>query len=126
MVEARAPEGEILPEPREHERVAFGAHFIVGFGMPIMSIFKNFLVSYSLQMHHLGVNAVMYVTYYVALCEGYQGFRPFVSFFRHFLYFRSQKHKIDKSPYSCGGVVVYRRIGLPFPQMTFKESYKKW
>ncbi|KAE8767539.1 hypothetical protein D1007_61080 [Hordeum vulgare] len=122
LVEACAPGDEISPQPRDGERVVFGSHFIVGFVMPVSAFFRNFLA----QMHHLGANVVQDISCYVALCWGYLGFHPFASLFQHFFYFRSQKHKSDGSPYSCGGVVVYWRLVPPFPRMTFKDSCKKW
>ncbi|KAE8815886.1 hypothetical protein D1007_06723 [Hordeum vulgare] len=107
LVAARAPEGDISPQLRGGERVVFGSRSIVGFGLPMSAFFLNLLASYGLQMHHLGVNAILYISCYVALCEGYLGFRPFPSFFRHFFYFRTQKNKSNGSPYSCSSVVFY-------------------
>ncbi|KAE8795010.1 hypothetical protein D1007_30209 [Hordeum vulgare] len=75
-------------------------------------------------MHHLGVNVVLYISCFVSLCEGYLGLRPFPLFFHHFFYFRTQKH--GSVPYSYGGAMIYRRSGLPFPAMTFKDSFNKW
>ncbi|KAE8781551.1 hypothetical protein D1007_45247 [Hordeum vulgare] len=108
------------------ECVVFGAHFLVGFGLPVSGFFQRFLASYGLQMHHLGVSAILYISCFVTLFEGYLGLRPFSSFFRYFFYFHAQKHKNNGTPYSCGGVVVYRQRGPPFPGIIFKDSCKKW
>ncbi|KAE8807187.1 hypothetical protein D1007_16603 [Hordeum vulgare] len=98
LVEARAPEGEVAPQPHDGERVVFGAHFIVRFGLPVSGLFACFLASYGLHMHYLGVNFILYITCYLAVCEGYLGLHPFSSFFRYFFYFHAQKHKNDGSP----------------------------
>ncbi|KAE8815784.1 retrotransposon ty3-gypsy subclass [Hordeum vulgare] len=71
LVEARVPEGEASPQPRDGERMVFGAHFIIGFGLPVSAFFRNFLAFYGLQMHHLGVNFVLYISCFAALCDGY-------------------------------------------------------
>ncbi|KAE8786618.1 hypothetical protein D1007_39527 [Hordeum vulgare] len=75
-------------------------------------------------MHHLGVNAVLYVACFVTMCDGYLGIRPFPTFFPHFFYLRSQKHGMTDN--SCGGAVIYRRNGPPMPRMQFRDSFKKW
>ncbi|KAE8812693.1 hypothetical protein D1007_10265 [Hordeum vulgare] len=75
-------------------------------------------------MHHLGVNAVLYIVCFVTMCEAYLGIRPFPTFFPHFFYFHNQKHgTVD---YSCSAAVIYRWDGPPMPRMKFRESYKKW
>ncbi|KAE8801238.1 hypothetical protein D1007_23133 [Hordeum vulgare] len=105
--------------------MVFVAHFLVGFALPVSGFFRCFLASYGLQMHHLGVNAILYIACFVTLCEGYMGLCPFSSFFRYFFYFLAQKHKNNGAPYSCGGVVVYRWRGPPFSGIIFKDSCKK-
>ncbi|KAE8810739.1 hypothetical protein D1007_12541 [Hordeum vulgare] len=109
VVETRVLGGERSPKPRDGERIVLGTHFLVGFGLLMSSFLKQFLNFYGLQMHHLRVNCVLYIVCFVTLCEAYLGIRPFPSFFRHLFYFRAQMH--DPVSYSCGGVVVYRRLG---------------
>ncbi|KAE8779407.1 hypothetical protein D1007_47567 [Hordeum vulgare] len=125
LVEARVPRDEISPQPCDDECVVFGAHFLVGFGLPVSGFFRRFMASYGRQMHHLGVNAILYITSFVTLCVGYLGLRPFSSFFRYFFYFHAQKHKNNGTPYSSDGVVVYRQRGPPFSGIIFKDSCKK-
>ncbi|KAE8794216.1 hypothetical protein D1007_31096 [Hordeum vulgare] len=88
VVEARAPGDELVPEPRDSERVVFTSHFLIGFGLPTSSFLHHFLQSYGLQMHHLVVNFVLYIMCFLTLCDAYLGIRPFPSFFLHFFYFR--------------------------------------
>ncbi|KAE8811913.1 retrotransposon unclassified [Hordeum vulgare] len=61
VLKARIPGGERAPKPRDGERVVFGTHFHVGFGLPVTSNLRCFLNYYGLQMHHLGVNSVLYI-----------------------------------------------------------------
>ena len=72
----RVPGPELVPVPRPGERVVFLAHFDRGFGLPVSKFFRDFLNFYRLQPHHLGANAVMLLSAFVTLCEGYLGVRP--------------------------------------------------
>ncbi|KAE8798936.1 hypothetical protein D1007_25779 [Hordeum vulgare] len=107
LVEARAPGGEHVSEPRAGEHVVFGTHFLVVFGLPESAFLWQFLEFYGLQIHHLGPNSVLYLACFAMLCEPYLGSWPFPSFFRHFFHFCAQAH--HSVPYSYGSAVVYRR-----------------
>ncbi|KAE8820477.1 hypothetical protein D1007_01625 [Hordeum vulgare] len=106
LVEARAPGLESMMKPRPIERVVFGTHFIVGFGLPRNFFLLQFLVFYGFQVHHLGPNSILNLTCFATLCEAYLGFLPFPSFFLHRFHFCAQMHR-DVS-YSCGGVLTGR------------------
>ena len=71
-----APEREISPAPEEDERVIFCSHCLCGFGLPASGFFRSFLEFYHLQPHHLTPNAVMLLSAFVALCEGFLGVLP--------------------------------------------------
>ena len=70
------PEREILPAPEEDERVIFRSHCLRGFGLPASGFFRSFLEFYHLQPHHLTPNAVMLLSAFVTLCEGFLGVLP--------------------------------------------------
>ena len=71
-----APEREISPAPEEDERVIFRSHCLRGFGLPASGFFRSFLEFYHLQPHHLTPNAVMLLSAFVTLCEGFLGVLP--------------------------------------------------
>ena len=71
-----APETEISPAPKEGERVVFRSHFLRGFGLPASGFLRSFLEFYNLQPHHLTPNAVMLLSAFVSLCEGFLGLLP--------------------------------------------------
>ncbi|KAE8812885.1 hypothetical protein D1007_09979 [Hordeum vulgare] len=58
LVEACVPGGE---------RVIFGTHFLVGFGLPGSTFLRQLLDLYVLQMHHVGPNTVLYLACF-AMC----------------------------------------------------------
>ena len=70
------PEREITPAPEEDERVIFRSHCLRGFGLPASGFFRSFLEFYRLQPHHLTLNAVMLLSAFVTLCEGFLGVLP--------------------------------------------------
>ena len=71
-----APKGEISPAPQEGERVTFRSHCLRGLGLPVRSFFQSFLEFYGLQPHHLTPNAVVLLSAFVAMCEGFLGVLP--------------------------------------------------
>ncbi len=79
-VEVRlAPAKEISPRPQEAqegERVVFRSYFLRGFGLPVSAFFRSWLEFYQLQPHHLTPNAVVLLSAFVTLCEGYLGVLP--------------------------------------------------
>ncbi|KAE8798364.1 hypothetical protein D1007_26460 [Hordeum vulgare] len=83
LVEARAPGDQRLPEPCAGERVIFGTHFLVGFGLPGSLFLQQSIDFYTLHMHHLGPNTILCLACFSTLCEAYLGFWPFPSFFHH-------------------------------------------
>ena len=71
-----APEKEISPALEEGERVVFRSHCPRGFGLPASGFLRSFLKFYNLQPHHLTPNAVMLLSAFVPLCEGFLGLLP--------------------------------------------------
>ena len=75
-VSVRLPHGEQRPLPEGQERVVFLAHFKRGFGLPASTFFRTFLEFFGLQPHHLGAGAIVQLSSFVTLCEGYLGVEP--------------------------------------------------
>ena len=127
-VEVRlAPEKEIRPAPREGERVVFRSHFLRGFGLPVSAFFRSWLEFYQLQPHHLTPNAVVLLSAFVTLCEGYLGVLPTLELWGEF--FQSKLGTRSKGvPAHTGAFIASRRSGAdnPFPVITLIQSVKKW
>ena len=85
----RIPRDEVSPAPEDGERVVFLAHFERGFGLPVSTFFRSFLDFYHLQPHHLGANAIMLLSAFVTLCEGYLGVRPSIGLWARIFHFKS-------------------------------------
>ena len=54
----------------------FRSHCLRGFGLPASGFLRAFLEFYNLQPHHLMPNAVMLLSAFVTLCEGFLGVLP--------------------------------------------------
>ena len=77
-VSVRLPWGEQRPRPQGQECVVFLTHFERGFGLPASTFFHAFLEFFGLQPHHLGAGAIVQLSGFMTLCEGYLGVKPTV------------------------------------------------
>ncbi|KAK1627956.1 hypothetical protein QYE76_002271 [Lolium multiflorum] len=94
----RVPGEETEPEPRNGERVVFGAHLDRGLGLPASPFFRQFLDHFGLQPHHLPANACVLLSCFVAPTTA-----------------------------ACGrGASIYTRPGTPFPKIPTVDSVKNW
>ncbi|KAE8771039.1 hypothetical protein D1007_57131 [Hordeum vulgare] len=76
LVTVRIPDTETAPASQEGEIVVFDEHFYRGFGLPASTLFSNWLTIFGLQPHHLAPNAILQVSSFVVLCEGFLGIEP--------------------------------------------------
>ena len=127
-VEVRlVPEKEVRPAPREGERVVFRSHFLRGFGLPVSAFFRSWLDFYQLQPHHLTPNAVVLLSAFVTLCEGYLGVLPTLELWGEF--FQSKLGtRMRGVPAQTGAFIALRRSGAdnPFPIITLIQPVKLW
>ncbi|KAE8795705.1 hypothetical protein D1007_29298 [Hordeum vulgare] len=115
VIEPRTPGDEIVPQPRDGERIVFASHFLVGFGLPARSFLQHFLRSFVLQMHHLGVNLILYITCFVTMCDAYLGIRSFPTFFPPFLL-------LPQPEAWRGGLLLWRHGNLQVERPTDAED----
>ena len=113
------PAREISPALEEGERVIFRSHYLRGFGLPASRFLRAFLDFYNLQPHHLTPNAVMLLSAFVSLCEGFLGLLPTLELWGEF--FQSKLGTVVASvPAPCGAFIAMRRESennpfLPIP-----------
>ena len=84
------PCGEQRPRPEGQERVVFLTHFERGFGLPASTFFRVFLEFFGLQPHHLGAGAIVQLSGFVTLCEGYLGVEPMIDLWARFFSLKQQ------------------------------------
>ena len=69
----RAPGKEVLPSPRDGERVCFVEFLPRGFGFPIHDFVRGLLFAYGIQIHDLTPNSVLSIASFIVLCECFLG-----------------------------------------------------
>lgn len=124
-VAVRLPGGELAPQAEGTERVVFFSHFKRGFGLPASDFFRSFLDFFGLQPHHLGANAVLLLSGFVTLCEGYLGVEPSVDLWVRFFFLKQQGPEAGVMS-ACGAAVISARPHGACPKMPLEDSAKKW
>ena len=89
--------------------------------------FRAFLEFYNLQPHHITPNAVVLLSAFVALCEGFLGVLPTIKLWGEFFYTKLGT-VVAGVPAQCGACIAVRRPGgdNPFPPITLIQSVKMW
>ena len=98
-----------------------------GIGLPVSAFFRTWLDFYQLQPHHLTPNAVVLLSAFVTLCEGYLGVLPTLELWGEF--FQSKLGtRMQGVPAQTGAFITSRRsvADNPFPVITLIQSVKKW
>ena len=110
------PRGEQRPQPQAMERVVFLTHFERGFGLPASTFFCMFLEFFGLQQHHLGAGAIVQLSGFVTLCEGYLGVEPTIDLWARFFSLKQQGPSAGEFA-DCGTAVISKRPGADFPKI---------
>ncbi|KAE8802554.1 hypothetical protein D1007_21743 [Hordeum vulgare] len=136
FVTVRIPGAETAPTPQEGEIVVFDEHFYRGFGLPASTFFSNWLVFFSLQLHHLAPNAILQLSSFVILCEGFLWIEPCLDLWQSLFFLKQQSRKMEKAELEklddprpmtpCGAALVHHRSKSGFPQMPLQGSIKQW
>ena len=124
-VGVRLPHGEHRPRPEGQERVVFLTYFKHGFGLPASTFFRAFLEFFGLQPHHLRTGAIVQLSGFVTLCEGYLGVEPTIDLRARFFSLKQQGPSAGEFA-DCGAAVISKRSGADCPKMPLEDSAKKW
>ncbi|KAE8811767.1 hypothetical protein D1007_11297 [Hordeum vulgare] len=87
---------ETAPTPAAGEIVVFDEHFYRGFGIPASPFFSEWLHFFGLHPHHLAPNAILQLSAFVVLCEGFLGIEPRLDLWRSLFFFKQQSIAMDK------------------------------
>ncbi|KAE8780169.1 hypothetical protein D1007_46723 [Hordeum vulgare] len=82
LVTVRIPDAETAPTLREGEIVVFDEHFYRRFGLPASTFFSNSLIFFGLQPHHVAPNAILQLSSFVVLWEGFLGIEDRLDFWQ--------------------------------------------
>ncbi|KAE8777801.1 hypothetical protein D1007_49387 [Hordeum vulgare] len=136
LVMVRIPDAETAATPREGEILIFDEQFYRRFGILASTFFSNCLIFFGLQPHHLAPNAILQLSAFVVLCEGFLGIEPRLDLWQSLFFLKQQSRKMDKAELekldgprpmtSCGAALVHHRLKSGFPQMPLQESIRQW
>ncbi|KAE8803468.1 hypothetical protein D1007_20697 [Hordeum vulgare] len=135
LVTVRIPGAENSPKPQEGEVVVFDEHFYRGFGLPASAFFNNFLTFFGLQPHHLALNAILQLTSFIVLCDGFLGIEPRLDLWQSLFFFKQQSKKMDNAKLEkldnprpmtpCGAALVHHRTKCGLPLMLLQDYIKQ-
>ncbi|KAE8776080.1 hypothetical protein D1007_51337 [Hordeum vulgare] len=136
QVLVRIPDAKTAPTPAEGEIVVFDEHLYMGFGLPASPLFFEWLHFFGLQPHHLAPNAILQLSAFLVLCEGFLGIEPRLNLWRSLFFFKQQSIAMDKAALEkhigprpmtpCGAALEHHRSESGFPQLPLQESIKQW
>jgi len=124
-VSVRLPRGEQRTRPEGQECIVFLTHFEHGFGLPVSTFFRAFLEFFGLQPHHLGAGAIVQLSGFVTLSEGYRGVEPTLDLWARFFSLKQQGPSAGEFAV-CGAAVILKRSGADFPKIPLEDFTKKW
>ena len=67
------PRTEVEPRPEENEVVSFAYFHSFGFGVPAHPLLRWLLYYYGLHLHDLTLDAILHLSIFIMLCEGFLG-----------------------------------------------------
>ncbi|KAE8779436.1 hypothetical protein D1007_47527 [Hordeum vulgare] len=136
QVLVRIPNTETAPMPAVGEVVVVNEHFYRGFGLPASAFLSEWLHFFGVHLHHLAPNAILQLSAFVVLCEGFLGIEPSVDLYHSLFFFKKESIAMEKSEVEklvgprpmtpCGAALVHHRSKYGFPQLPLQESIKQW
>src|SRR3989337_1596394 len=63
--------GQVIPNPRSDERVAFVSHFLRGLGFALNPFVRGLMFYYGLDFHDLAPNSVLLISAFIIACEAF-------------------------------------------------------
>ena len=95
--------------------------------LPASGFFRSFLEFQNLQPHHLTPNAVVLLSAFATLCEGFLGVLPTLKLWGEFFSSNLGTH-VAGIPAQCGTYVAVRcsTADNPFPPISLIKSVKMW
>lgn len=124
-VTVRAPGKEVIPSPRDGERVCFVEFLPRGFGFPIHDFVRGLLYAYGIQIHDLTPNSILSIASFIVLCECFLGIHPNWLLWKSLFLVRRNVGK-SKQVYPVGGFGIQVRGDTAYFQMKKSDSVQGW
>lgn len=120
----RKPGDEIVPEPRDGERVVYVDHIKRGFSLPLHAFVRGLLYVYGLQVHDLLLNSMMQITCFMVLYECFLGVHPHWALWKRLFYMKS--NTANGIVHHVGGFNIQSRPNIKYFDMKFIDSVQGW
>ena len=117
----RAPSTkEVLPEPREKERVLFGEAVYRGLGFLLHDFVRGLLYAYGVQIHDFTPNGILHIAVFMTLCECFLGVHLRWALWKSI--FRVRPNCRGNRTYPVGGLQVQVRQDLRYFNLKFVDT----
>ena len=121
----RAPSAkEVLPEPREKERVLFVEAMYRGLGFPLHDFVRGLLYAYGVQIHDFTPNGILHIAVFMTICECFLDVHPSWALWKSI--FRVRPNCRGGRTFPVGGLQVQVRQDTRYFNLKFVDSTQGW
>jgi hypothetical protein len=118
------PSTERIPKPKSGFWVMFLAFLLRGLSLPAHEFLRGLLYVYGVQLHQLTPNSLLYIAYFITLCESFLGIKPHFILWRSLFWLRPSV-SLSKKP-ELGGAVISVRAESQYLEFLMAASVQGW
>ena len=116
--------GQAVPTPEPNENVVFISHFLRGLGFALNPFVRGLMFYYGLDFHDLALDSLLHISSFIVICEAFLRITPH---FGLWLKTFDVKPKMVEGQYAaCGGALISKKAGAPWPKGSFLEVSGLW
>ena len=116
---------ETRPDPEDNEVVMMKSHVERGLSLPPSDFFSEAMLFYAVNPQHLSPNAILTLSGFQALHEGYLGVRPTMELFEY--YYMAKRMPVELNIMrTCGSMCFKIRPNRRYPEIPGHESVRDW
>ena len=116
-------EGQLIPTPRPHERVAFLPHLIRGLGFQLRPVVRGLMYYYGPDFHDLAPNFILNISVFIVVCEVFFRIQPHFDLWLKA--FNVKPKVVGGRQAECGGAMVGKMPNVTWLEGSFVETIKR-
>ena len=117
-------QGQAIPSPQPGESVVFISHFLRGLGFPTDPFVRGLMFYYGLEFHDLAPESILHISSFIVMCEAFLHVTPHFGLWLKT--FKVEPKIIEGRHAECGGAVIKRNAGSPWPEGILQEERGLW
>ena len=117
-------QGQVIPSPQPGESVVFMSHFLQGLGFPMDPFVRGLLFYYRLEFHDLAPESILHISSFIVVCEAFLRVTPHFGLWLKT--FKVEPKMIKGQMAECGGAVIIKSAGAPWPKGSFQGESRLW